>query len=293
MKSLKKQVGIHDIINPHLFPSFFIHQHPHVYCPHDPLRIAYDLFDFTMKREDIPSYVKFSLKLYLPFLKWIDKKNAKFDAMVANSYFSKKYLEDVYNKECNVVYPGVDFENFKNSASENFILVISRLDPTKRIEIPILTMKYLNHFKMKIVGKGNEFFTKKLKNLVKQLNMEDRVEFIENINENELIELYSKCFCTIFTPIREPFGMVILESMAAGKPVIGCNEGGFTEIIENGKHGFLTDTNPKNIAEKIKFLKDNPEIYKKMSRRCEKQASKFTWEKTADGLMNIFKEYSR
>lgn len=291
MKYLHKQVGDHDIFNPHIFPSFFIHKNPSVYYPQEPLRIAYDLFDFTMQREDISNYVKFSLKLYMPFLKYLDKKNAKFDSIVANSHFSKKYLEDTYKKECDVVYLGVDFENFKNSDSENFILFVSRFDSAKRIEIPILTMRYLNSFKMKIVGKGSEFTTNKLKELVKKLKLTDKIEFIEDINESKLIELYSKCFCTIFTPLREPFGMVALESMAAGKPVIGCNEGGFTEVIENGKHGFLTDPNPKILADKIRFLKDNPEIYKKMSKECEKQASKFTWQKTADGLMDIFKEY--
>lgn len=291
MKKLKKQVKMHEIYNTHVFPSFFIDKSPMVYCPQEPLRICYDLKDFTMKREDIPLHIKFSFQFYIPFLKWMDKKNAKFDQVVANSYFSKKQLEDVYGVETSVIYPGVDYEKFKNKDCEDYILVVNRIDPAKRIEIAIYTMKYLSQMKMKIIGTGSPIVIKNLKNLVKELKLEDRIEFIENVTENELIEAYSKCFCTIFTPFREPFGMVALESMAAGKPVIGCNVGGFTEIVEDNKHGFLVEPDPKIISEKIKFLIDNPEIYKKMSKECLKQSSNFTWKKTANQLMNLFKNY--
>lgn len=171
------------------------------------------------------------------------------------------------------------------------IVVVSRLYYEKRIDIAIKTLSYLDDsYTLEIIGKG-PYFTE-LNKLTRKLNLTKRVKFLNFVSNADLIRKYQEALCVIFTPYREPFGMVVLESMAAGTPLIGCNGcGGYTEIIEKGYNGYLVDFNPKSIAEKIKYLSENQEIYDEISDNCRDTAKKYTWKKTANETMQVFKEY--
>lgn len=93
-------------------------------------------------------------------------------------------------------------------------------------------------------------------------------------------------------PHKEPFGIVALESMTAGTPVIGLkNGGGYSEIIEDGKTGFLIGFDPKVIAQKIQFLQNDKENYRRMVKNCKKSANNYTWDITAQNAFNVFKAY--
>lgn len=286
---LSGKIGNHEVYNTHLFPTNLIKKQPVIWVPQEPPRMIYDLKNFIKKRQDLSLYKKILFSFFSPFIKYINHKNTNPDQIVANSFYSKKYLEKVYKREVeHVVYPGVDWKRYKiNQGNENIILVVNRLFPEKRIDLAIKALSYLENYILWIVGTGP--YEKILKKLILKLGLENRVKFWGQVSEKKLLELYSSCFCTIFTPLREPFGMVALESIAAGKPVIGCKIGGFTEIIQNNKHGFLVEPKPEKIAEKIIFLSKNDDIYHKMSKNCIKTAKIYSWDKTANELLNILK----
>jgi glycosyltransferase involved in cell wall biosynthesis len=75
--------------------------------------------------------------------------------------------------------------------------------------------------------------------------------------------------------------------MAAGTPVIGCGEGGFAEVLEDGVDSFLVDPTPENIAEKINYLRGNPDVVKRMGERGLVKAGQYTWGKTASELLEL------
>lgn len=289
MRKLSDKIGNHEVYNPHLFPTNLIKKHPTVWVPHEPPRMLYDLKNYTLERKDLSLSKKILFKYFSPLIKYVNLKYTQSDEIVANSLYSKKYLERVYKKQVNnVVYPGVDWERFiVKKGNKNILLVVNRLFPEKRVDLAIKSLKYLGDHVLWIVGTGPH--EKILKKLVSDLDLEKRVFFWGHVNEDKLREIYAECFCTIFTPIREPFGMVALESMAAGKPVIGSNEGGFTEIMANKKHGFLVNPYPKIIAEKIGYLTENSEVYKKMSENCIKTAKYYSWDKMSQELLEILK----
>lgn len=287
MKGLSKKIGKHDVYNPHLFPTNLIKNKPSVWYPHEPPRMLYDLKKYLMKRNDISLFKKILFYSYSDILKYINDHYTTVNEIVANSYYTKNYLENVYKKNINhVIYPGVDWENYKfKKGKENIILVVNRLFPEKRVDLAIKSMEFLKDYVLWIVGDG--VYSETLKKLVLEMGLENRVKFWEKVSEKKLIELYSECFCTVFTPLREPFGMVALESMASGKPVIGCNNGGFTEIVKNGIHGFLIDPYPKKIAEKIIYLSENKDLYEKMCKECRMESQKYSWNSTSENLYNI------
>lgn len=121
-------------------------------------------------------------------------------------------------------------------------------------------MQYIEDAQLYIVGKGPE--ENKLKNQAKALGLSDRVFFMGSVTNEELAILYARALAVAFAPVREPFGIVALESLAAGKALIAVNEGGYCEAVDD-KCAFLVNAVPEEIAEKIRFLIDNKNIAKK------------------------------
>jgi glycosyltransferase involved in cell wall biosynthesis len=293
MGKLSDKIGNHEVYNTHLFPTNLIKKHPNIWVPQEPPRMLYDLKKRILQREDLQLYKKALFWSFSPFIKYVNLNYTQTDEIVANSFYSKKYLEKVYKKEVgHVVYPGVDWERYNlKKGKENILLVVNRLFPEKRVDLAIKSLQYLENHVLWIVGTGS--YENQLKKLVLDLGLKNRVKFWGNVNEQKLREIYSECFCTIFTPLREPFGMVALESMAAGKPVIGCKKGGFTEIVKNGTHGFLVEPNPEEIASKISYLYENLDEYEKMQYNCRSDSKFYSWENTATNLLEVLEKYSK
>lgn len=289
---ISKQIPKHEIYNSHLFPFHSLNLKNNIWTPQEPPRILYDL-NILIKRSTIPNKIVYSITA--PTLRKINQNNYNTSETIANSQYSKKYLEKVYNIDINsVVYPGVDYKKYnKYNNEKDFkkILVVSRLYYEKRVDIAIKALTYLDtSYKLYIVGKGP--YKEDLIKLAKELNLNQQVIFLDFVEDNELINAYKTSLCTVFMPYKEPFGMVVLESMAASTPIIGCNNcGGYTELIKNGENGFLIEYNPKEIAKKIKYLNENQDIYEQMVKNCKKTAEKYTWKETADNTMKVFEDY--
>ena len=137
---------------------------------------------------------------------------------------------------------------------------------------------------LEIIGIGPE--ERNLKILVKNLGLKN-VIFRGLISEKELIKAYSQALLVLYTPIREMFGIVPIEAMAAGVPVIAANEGGPKETIINGQTGFLVEADESKIAEKINQLKHS-DIRMGMSENARNRAKKFTWDRVAKETIKIF-----
>lgn len=291
-KIASKYISKHEIYNSHMFPCHSLDIENNIWIPQEPSRILYDL-KFLMNNENISKKVLYNIST--PFLRYIDKKTYKAEKTIANSNYSKKYLENIYDIKINdVVYPGVDIKKFNNNKTKkeaNQILIVSRLYKEKNIDIGIKALKLLNDsYTMKIVGSGP--YKKELENLSKKLGLTERIKFLDFVDDENLVSLYKEALCVIFMPFKEPFGMVALESLAAGTPVIGLkNGGGYTELIEDNINGFLVENNPYQIAQKISSIRNNDTEYKLMIKNCKSTANEYTWDNTADKLMKIFENY--
>jgi len=96
-----------------------------------------------------------------------------------------------------------------------------------------------------VVGGGNHLFS--LKNEAKKLGLDSRIRFVGCVDENKLPDYYNLCDCFVMPSKGEGFGIVFLEALACGKPVIGGNKDGSREPLMDGKLGFLV--NPDNVEE--------------------------------------------
>ena len=214
--------------------------------------------------------------------------------------------ENFYNK-IEVVNNGIDKdyisvdkiqENYieKNRINKNLIkiLSVSNLKETKGIHINLKAIAKLkeiySNISYDIIGDGE--YRGKLEELIKELGLEDNVSFLGKLEHKEVIDIMKQYDIFSLPSYKEGFGMVYIEAMAQGIPVIGVKGEGIEDAIENGVNGFLVER--KNIEELVKIMKfliEKP--YKRIDiGKCaiETVLNKFTWNVNADKMISIYNE---
>ena len=305
-KIWQQEIGTHDVYHTHLWPTHLIDLHPMVWYPHEPLRILHDL-RYEQPLDDVADMFQRNLHIYpkynydrladvtyeayLSSMDMFDKLG-KPDRVVANSHYTAGYLEGVYgSKVRDVVYPGVNPDDFIFQPSdENIFLAVGQLWPHKRVKLVIEAMKHVENAQLYVVGSGPE--KEKLERISQGLGLANRVFFLHGLTNLELQILFSRALAVVFTPVKEPFGIVALEAMAAGKPLIAANEGGFTEVVDE-RCALLVPPHPEALAEKMRFLRDNKDVARRMGEAGREKVSQFTWDHTANNLLKIIERTHR
>ena len=226
-----------------------------------------------------------------PILSIIDIKLIKLaDAVFANSKFGQQQIKQIYNIDSVVIYPGIDIEKYKPipfSKKENYVLTVGRLTKFKNINILIKAFSKIKDttVQLKIVGDGEE--RENLVKLVKTSGLEKRIIFFPQIDESKLIKLYQKAKVFVSCSINEPFGLVPVESMACGTPVIADNSGGPRETILNNIAGRLINCTEKNLVTIINELLINKKDLKQYSVSARKHIlANYNWEKSTLKVMH-------
>jgi len=181
----------------------------------------------------------------------------------------------------------------KYNLPPDFLLFVGTLEPRKNIVRLIeayhrLIINYqllITNFKLVIVGKRGwhyqEIFEK-----VKKLQLENRVVFLNYVSDEDLPYLYNSAACFIYPSLYEGFGLPVLEAMACGCPVITSNVSSLPEVV--GEAGILIDPyNIDEIAEALQKVLTDENLRQELKRKGLEQARKFSWEKTARGILKI------
>lgn len=143
--------------------------------------------------------------------------------------------------------------------------------------------------KLLIAGKKNDYYESVLAGTVKELNLEDRIQFLDYVSNEKLSFLYSKAMALVFPSLYDGFGMPILEAFSAGLPVIASNYGGPAEAA--GDCAVLIDpNNPEDIGRGMQKVLEDEKFREVLKEKGQERAKLFTWENTAKGLVQICKE---
>jgi hypothetical protein len=230
-------------------------------------------------------YDKVSVGLYDAYLSAADgmDKTVTPEYTIANSRYSAEYLADVYGRAIpHIVYPGVDIESpIELKVDQKLFVTISQLWPHKRIGLLIEAVALTDEIQLIVIGSGPEL--DRLRSLCIKLGVEDRVFFLSGLSHFEIRLVLARACAFVFCPIREPFGIVVLEAMAAGKPVIAVNEGGYVEVC-SPEYALLLPASPLSFAEAMQRLRDNPEQARKMGEAARRSVAPFTWKRAAAEL---------
>jgi len=209
------------------------------------------------------------------------------DWIIANSRISAKLVMQFYERESSVIYPGVDASVYQPSNErEPYILAVSMLTSFKNLELAIdavaMCREELSAAGVRLQIAGDGPFRRTLERRAGDAGLESLVQFLGVVPREEIIRLYSHALMTLFTTLREPFGLVPLESMACKTPVISVNAGGPGETVLHGRTGLLADPTPESFAACIvRLIRDRALIERMGSEGRAHVLANFTWERTA------------
>lgn len=198
------------------------------YC-HTPIRYAWDLYDeytFNLKQPK-----KFIVQKTLQYIKkWDIKSLDRVDFFLANSKFVENRINKTYKKEAEVIYPPVNTNKFVlNEKKEDFYLTACRLVPYKKTKLIVEAFNEMPDKKLVVIGSGEEY--KAIKKIAKNnINLLGYQEF-----EN-MIKYMQKAKAFLYAAV-EDFGIVPIEAMSCGTPVIALNNGGTAETVVDGTTG--------------------------------------------------------
>ena len=230
----------------------------------------------------------------------------KSDCMIAVSGSIKNdYLKlGIKRNNIHLIPNGVDlkrinkFRKKKRIYNGNKIVLLSlgRYHKKKNFEILISVYEKLIKDKYKfeaiIAGSNmeslkNKVKRKKIHNVVKVLNIEKKIKSVNQIPNNEVFELYNNADYFVMTSKIESFGIVTIEAMAFGLPVLAANSPGNIDVLENGKFGIIYDNSESDLLRKLKTIlqKENRE---RLSKKSLDRAKIYDWSVIVDKYINLY-----
>ena len=257
--------------------SGVVNNKPNLWYVHSPLNELWQFKDYirenllsSWKKPLYDMWVWMNRKLTLRYAKHVEH-------WVCNSQNTKDRIRKFYGKDAEVIHPPIDTAIYKNEKSKDYWLSVNRLVKHKRIEIQMEAFAMLPGERLIVIGsyeKGAKQF-EEYKKFIEKIRP-GNIEIRNWVSDSELKKLYAECKGFIATAHDEDFGMTLVEAMAAGKPVIAGNEGGYRETI-TGKTGILIDKiDSKKLADAIAgmsaALEKNPDFYRT---ECIEQARYF------------------
>jgi glycosyltransferase involved in cell wall biosynthesis len=193
------------------------------------------------------------------------------DLILTNSEHTRKLLYQQMGVEARVVYPPVNIEKYKWLSQGDYYLSLGRLEPNKRVDRIVKAFMTMPEKKLIVASGGSQ-----LQSLRAMAAKSTNIFFTDWSTEDELTQLIGNSISCIYIPFDEDFGMSALESMSAGKPVIGVAEGGMIESVIDGSTGLLLPQNPQveDICAVVRLM--SAPLALSMRNRCELRAADFS-----------------
>ncbi len=212
----------------------------HICYMHAPTHYYWIRSEEYMKRPGFPRGLNWLAKLGLrllidPLKRWDYMAAKRPDYIVTNSTHTQAMIKRYYKRDASVVYPPVETDRFKLPAKpplRHGFVVAGRQTPYKRIDLAVAACMELK-VPLIVIGNGPEH--KRLEKMAGR-----NVTFLTSVNDHDMVEHFQSALGFIF-PGMEDFGIVAVEALAAGTPVIAFKKGGSLDYVIDGKTGLFFD----------------------------------------------------
>lgn len=183
--------------------------------------------------------------------------------------------------DVHVAYPPSDLKYFR-SGEQKYFFTVGRLDGAKRIRLLVEAMlRSRTDVPFKIAGTGPD--EAELRDLARN---DPRIEFLGFVNDDDLIHLYADALAVPYVPYDEDYGLVTIEAMASGKPVLTTTDaGGPNEFVRNGQTGYVVEPSPDALAQRLEYMGAHRQGLLAMKSACQQTVKPVTWERVCDVLL--------
>jgi D-inositol-3-phosphate glycosyltransferase len=174
--------------------------------------------------------------------------------------------------------------------SDKIILFVGRIDPLKGVENLIKALPHLSHIaklRLMIIGGGehSQREIEQLRKLAHNLEVQDVVDFRGLIKHEDLPHFYNAADACVVPSYYESFGLVALESLACGTPVVATDVGSHKNLIRQGETGYIIEGNdPCRLADRIALLLSNSESNARRARSIRATVRKLSWSNIAEAI---------
>lgn len=240
------------------------------------------------------------------------------DRLVASTPRDREQMVELYaapRDRIAVIPPGVDTTLFRPVPSieakdflempydHHSLLFVGRIDPVKGIDVWFQAMAMVvqenpelrDKLCVCLIGGDVDDDTPRdtelarLQTLKDELGIGDLVTFLGKRSQECLPYYYSAADVVVMPSLYESFGMVALEAMACGTPVVASDVGGLSFVVRDGETGFLFPTqNPRALADCLGYLIRNPELRRTLGKRGIEVAREYAWSRIADQIENLY-----
>lgn len=246
--------------------------------------------EFKIKSSPIPRRARVMIA---PLLSWIENKIlSRADAIIVLSEYSRREVEKLYRLRTTVIPGGVDSRRFqpvekKQSDGSLHLISLRNLVPRMGLAELIGSMKLLpSHIRLDIGGEGP--LRLELEGLIDSFGLGDRVRLVGHIPDADLPRFYSSAdWFMLPTVLMEGFGLVILESLSCGTPVLGTRIGAIPELLERfDARWVIPEPSSEAIAETV--LSVDSQSLPTPRELHERIAGRFDWLKIAERYLELF-----
>jgi glycosyltransferase involved in cell wall biosynthesis len=248
----------------------------HVAYVHSPMRYAWDLQHVYLRETGYSHGVKSAIaRIVMHYMRVWDTRTAHGpDAIVANSHFVAQRIKKIYGRAAHVIHPPVALSNHMTDIPRGtHFLAASRLVPYKNIGAIIEAFRHLPNLELIVAGDGPD--AERLKK-----SASGNVSFVGFVSDEELRHLMASARAFIFAA-EEDFGIVVVEALSEGAPVIALGRGGALETISDSpphRTGmFFSSPDPKEIEKCVLAFLKKENAFSRLT--CHKQSHKFSEER--------------
>ena len=289
-----------------------IHSHQPYSLGSEALKFSKELgiplvFTYHIKYEDYSHYIplvpssiskKYIRKITVGY-------SNKCNAVISPSTAIKKLLEDHgIEVPVKIIPSGINIDNFANDVGkkkeirdkykirqdEIMLITACRLTKEKNLEFLVKSFAKISqkdqNIKFMIVGDGA--VKKDLEKMAEEFGIKDRVIFTGLVDRTEIVSLYQASDIFVFASKTETQGLVAVEAMAAGSPVVAVRASGIEDIVKDGEDGFLTSESEEEFSESVlKITRDN-DLRKKMSEKAKENSRKFEISPWVEKIVELY-----
>jgi len=173
---------------------------------------------------------------------------------------------------------------YRCDAYDDFVLSVGRLDRAKRVELMLDALAADESLRGVVAGDGPD--RARLEEFARRKRLDGRVTFAGRVSDEELVDLYARCFAVYYAPVDEDFGMVPYEAFLSEKPVVTTTDaGGPLEIVEDRRTGLVCEPRADALAQAWVWLRDHEDDARSFGRAGKALAMRVTWDRAIERLL--------